>query len=693
MTHGNQFTGLPTSEDRRRLRYYLPAVALLLALPISKLLSVAGPVGIYSPIVAATVICAWFGGVVSALLCEASGALILFSFFARPSPLASISSYDAYEFATFLAICTFSLFFTAHIRWARDLHASERSLQLIATATNDTIWNWDVRTDQVQLSGNLHGVFGHPGTTLRTTSAWWRERIHADDAEGVWDDLQHCLARTDQVWSAEYRVRRPDGSSVLVADRGTVVRDRVGRAIRMIGGVTDITAMRNAQERLEFNSLHDALTGLSNRQSFRDRLHQTLSRKQTGDPPAAVLFVDLDRFKAVNDSLGHAVGDKLLRAVAKRIELSLRPGDLVARFGGDEFTILLEQVADVSDAIEVAKRLLQNLTNLYELEGHSFVMTASIGIALASEDAQAEDALRHADVAMYRAKAHGRARYEVFESVLDARRMNLVQMESEMRKGLADGDFRLYYQPIVNLRHGKLRSVEALIRWQHRARGLLLPSEFLPLAEESGLIVELGSWVLETACRDLSHWRKVLPLAHDLSVSVNIAHKQFADRQLAARVQSCLERDSLSGDALVLELTENIILDSSDVAVKRMKAFRELGIRFAVDDFGKGHSSLARVHELPISILKIDGSFVKELSNGRPALVNAIVALAHELELDVTAECIETPAQAVHLRRLDCTAGQGKLFSGPLEADSFLDLARSDPHWHFDDNRASGAFA
>jgi EAL domain-containing protein (putative c-di-GMP-specific phosphodiesterase class I) len=230
-----------------------------------------------------------------------------------------------------------------------------------------------------------------------------------------------------------------------------------------------------------------------------------------------------------------------------------------------------------------------------------------------------------------------------------------------------------------------------LIRWQHRSRGLLLPGEFLHVAEESGLIVELGKWVLETACGHLSLWRSATPATQDLSVSVNIAQKQFSDQKLMVWVRSYLERNGLPGGALILELTENIILDSSAAAAERMLDFRKMGIRFAVDDFGKGHSSLARVHDLPISILKVDGSFVKEISKGRPALVNAIVALAHELKLDVTAECVETDAQAEHLRRIDCTAGQGKLFSAAMDADSLLALTRSDRHWHFNDNIASGA--
>lgn len=677
-------------KPRAVVTYSLSLASLLLALPISKLLDNFGPLGIYMPLLFVVVLCAWYGGVGPALLCQLCGALIAFGFLARPVATGPATRTQLYDLLGFVVVGELGLFFAAYIRGTGDLRTNANNLQLIATASNDVLWRWDISSDRISLTGNLNAIFGHSGRAIEKRSAWWRELIHREDSEAAWDDLNGLLNSATNTWAREYRIRKSDGSHLLVATRGTVVRNRAGKALQMIGGLSDITAIHEAQDRLAFEALYDAVTGLPSRQYFRDRLQQTISTLPEDWSRSAVLFLDLDRFKTVNDSLGHAIGDKLLRAVSKRIELCLRTGEMAARFGGDEFTVLVGRVANAGDAIQVAERLQRCLAAPFELEGHTVVITASIGIALGKKGTQAEDILRHADVAMYRAKAQGRARCEVFASDLDAARMNLVQLESEIRKGIAEGEFLLYYQPIVDLRTGRLSGVEALVRWRHPRRGLLPPVEFVPIAEESGLIRQLGNWVIWTACAQLNAWRIAFPPADRLYVNVNIAEKQFMDPELPALLQSCLRRNNLDGTNLVLELTENAILGDTADAARRMYALGETGVRFALDDFGKGHSSLARLHALPIAILKVDCAFIQAIAEGRPALTDAIVALGHELNLTVTAECVETREQVRHLCALNCNTAQGNFFAPPTDPASFLDLMRSRTHWLLDSGHASG---
>lgn len=670
--------------------YLLTALSLLLAILVSKLLEGLGPFGLYSPLLIAAVLCAWYGGIGPALACQLGGAIAAFCLIGCPKTLDPVSLMQLYGLAGFVVFGTLCLSLTACLRWTRDLKTAAEYLQLLATTTNDAVWQWDISADRLSLTGNLGALFDHPGPVMETTSMWWRELLHPESSEAAWDDLNRLLETPTNIWSREYRLRRHDGVELLVAARGTVIRDRSRKAIRLIGGLSDVTAVRQAQERLAFEALHDPVTGLPNRQCFRDYLQLVLANMLEGEPPCAVLFLDLDRFKNVNDSFGHAVGDKLLRAVSKRLQLCLGNDGLAARFGGDEFTILVPTLRNPSEVRQIAAQILETLAAPYELEGHTFVMTASIGIALGRKDAAPEDILRHADVAMYRAKAHGRARSEIFESDLDAPRMNLIQLESEIRKGIAENEFELHYQPIVDLRSGELRGVEALVRWRHPRRGLLLPVEFVPVAEESGLIRQLGKWVLETACSDLRTWFDEIPPARNLYVNVNVAEKQFLNPEFADFVQSCLLRHGLDGTALVLELTENIMLGDVIEAATRMEILRDSGIRFALDDFGKGHSSLARLHELPISILKVDCAFIQAISEGRPFLADAIVALGHELHLDITAECVETRSQVEHLCRIDCTNAQGNFFARPMEGKELMGLIRSEKRWSLDYAHVSG---
>ena len=530
--------------------------------------------------------------------------------------------------------------------------------------------------------GNLRRWIGEGGGRFESNSGWLYEHIHPNDLPVLRGRLNDFLEGSQSSWHEQFRFRQPDGFYAVVASRGTVIRNKAGRATNMIGGLTDITALHIAQEQLAFDAMHDELTRLPNRRFFRDRLARVLSGKAANPLPVAVLFVDLDRFKAVNDSLGHTAGDYLLQAVSERMRNSLEPGELVARFGADEFTVLIENASSVTDATRVAERIHSCLAAPFELGEHSVVVTASIGIALARADATPDELLQHADVAMYRAKARGPATFEVFESGRDAPRMRLVQLESEIRRAMLKEEFRVYYQPIVTLPSGQVRGVEALIRWQHPERGLLPPAEFLSTAEECGAIVELGNWVLKTACRDLSRWRTAERSAQRLYISVNLARQQMLEPELSVLAATCLKQNGLTTNDLVLEVTEDVMFENNEAAATQMREWRDMGLRFALDDFGKGYSSLARVHELPISILKVDGSFVEAISQGRPALADAAVALARTLDLEIVAEYVETESQAAYLSRAGYTAAQGHYFSAPLAAERLLRWMSSQARLH-----------
>ncbi len=464
----------PRAERSQRFRYGLALAVTAVAVWAAKSMARDGHPAFYLPLTAAILFSAWYGGVGPALLSQVCGALFAFSFLARPSPFSPVTSSELYGLLLFLGIGKLTLFLTANVKWNRDLRRSEHSLKLIAAATNDCIWEWDVKSGKVARSGNLAGVFGYPARLIRDDVEWWREHLHPEAREAVWNSLQRVLSTGESRWEAEYRFQQQDGSYLLIADKATVLRDNSGNAIRVIGGMSDVTAHRQAEERLAYDALHDSLTGLPNRQFFREQLEQAL-RKTGESRRTAVLFLDLDRFKVVNDSLGHPAGDRVLRALSKRIEMALHPGELAARFGGDEFTVLLEKVQDLAEAKGAAERILKSLSFPYEFEGHSLVISASIGIALAEGAMYPEEVLRYADIAMYRAKERGRARHEVFESAVDMKSMNILQLESELRRGVAVGDFRLYYQPIVSLSTGRISGFEALLRWQHPRRGVLPP--------------------------------------------------------------------------------------------------------------------------------------------------------------------------------------------------------------------------
>ncbi|MBW4500915.1 MAG: EAL domain-containing protein [Scytonema hyalinum WJT4-NPBG1] len=448
----------------------------------------------------------------------------------------------------------------------------------------------------------------------------------------------------------------------------------------------EITERKRAEEQLLHNAFYDALTGLPNRALFMNRLGLALEQKKRHkDYLFAVLFLDLDRFKLINDSLGHLVGDQLLLEIAKRLESCLRSTDIAARFGGDEFTVLLEGIENVSNAIQVAERIQQELALPFRLNGQELSTTASIGIALSSavDYNQPEDLLRDADTAMYRAKALGRARYELFNLEMYEDAVARLQLEIALRQAIERQEFQVYYQPIVSLTSGTISGFEALLRWQRPERGLVSPTDFIPIAEETGLIVSIGYWVLHEACRQMQAWRMCDRTNSLNKISVNLSLKQFSQPDLIGQMAQILHLTGLDASYLVLEITESVIMENGNETTVAFSKLREMGIELSIDDFGTGYSSLSRLHNFPISTLKIDRSFLSPIDNNSKNLeiIETIVTLAHKLGVDVTAEGVETKEQLAFLRSLNCEYGQGYFFSHPLDSSAATALIVTDPQW------------
>jgi diguanylate cyclase (GGDEF)-like protein len=394
----------------------------------------------------------------------------------------------------------------------------------------------------------------------------------------------------------------------------------------------------------------------------------------------AVLFLDLDRFKNVNDSLGHTFGDLLLVAFAERLERTLRPVDTLARFGGDEFAILLSGITDTTDAVRVAERIHAELSLPFDLDRSSAFATASIGIALSSSGYdRPDDILRDADIAMYRAKENGKARYEMFDHDMHARAVTRLQLESDLRQAVEQKQFAVYYQPIMSLETGRLAGFEALVRWNHPRHGVVAPADFIPAAEETGLIVPIGQWVLEEACKKVREWQVSSPGHRNLSLSVNLAARQISQPDLTDRIKSALEESKLHPHSLKLELTESVVMENAEAAAQTFKQLRSLGVQLSIDDFGTGYSSLSYLHRFPLNYLKIDRSFVMRMTRDNDnAIVKTISTLAHNLGMEVIAEGIETEEQYQQLKNLGCEFGQGYLFSRPVDAEGALNLLTKD---------------
>jgi len=564
------------------------------------------------------------------------------------------------------------------------LRESEERFALAAQGSNDGLWDWNLVDNAIYFSPRWKIMLGYQESEIANRPEEWLDRIHVADRERVKDELASHQRGLTPHFESENRVQHKDGSFRWMLSRGLAVHDASGRALRMAGSQTDITG----------GKVSDALTGLPNRLLFIDRLMRLIEHtKRHKDYLFAVLFLDLDGFKMINDSLGHVIGDQLLVGVANRLEKCLRVSDTVtrieklftiARLGGDEFTILLDQVKDPSDATLIAERLMNALAAPFSLNGQKIFTSMSIGIALSTIGYDnAEDILRDADTAMYRAKSLGKARYAVFDLAMRARVIARLQLETDLRDALAREEFRNFYQPIVSLDSGRITGFEALLRWQHPTRGLLQPLDFIPVAEETGMIRELGWWNLQKACRQISAWNECRNGSPLLTISVNLSVKQFLQPDLVAEIRELLREIGIPPDTLKLEITESTVMTDPSAAVEMLLQIKSLGVQLSIDDFGTGYSSLSYLHRFPLDTLKIDRSFTKAMGQGGDSMeiLRTILPMANSLRLNVVAEGVETAEQLAILRKLRCEFAQGYYFSEPVTADQAKALLEKHPKW------------
>ncbi|HEX9945578.1 MAG TPA: EAL domain-containing protein [Thermoanaerobaculia bacterium] len=566
------------------------------------------------------------------------------------------------------------------------LRESQERYALAVNGAKDGLWDWDLKANKIYFSPRWKTMLGYDEIEIGDDPSEWFSRVHPDDLAAVNLALSAHLAGRSPDFESEHRMQHWDGTYRWVLTRGLAVRNGGGEAHRMAGSQSDITARKAAEERLLHDAFHDPLTGLPNRALFMDRLGMAIAHaKRRLSYTYAVLFIDLDRFKNINDSLGHSVGDELLVAVARRLESCLRPGDTVARLGGDEFTILLDEVADVEHAVHVAQRMNREMTQPFRIQEHEIYVTMSLGITLGAggDYDRPEDVLRDADTAMYGAKTSGKAREAIFDPDMHDRAVALLQLETDLRRAVERSEFEIHYQPIVSLTSGEIDAFEALLRWRHPRRGLLLPDSFVPVAEDTGLIVPIGWWVLREACQQFADWSALPGVRKAPAVTVNLSPKQFMQADLILRVAEILRGTGIEPESLRLEITESTLMGKAEEAIAKLQGLRELGIKVYIDDFGTGYSSLSYLHRLPVDALKIDRSFVSEMCHrqDRSEIVGTIVTLARTLRMDVAAEGIETAEQVSRLRGLACHFGQGYFFSAPVGRTAAAGLIRAGASW------------
>jgi diguanylate cyclase (GGDEF)-like protein/PAS domain S-box-containing protein len=560
------------------------------------------------------------------------------------------------------------------------LRKSEERYALAALGANDGLWDWDLTEEKAYFSPRWKSMLGWEENDISDDPAEWFQRIHPDDIDRVQMDIDAHIEGQTPHYEDEYRILHKDGNYLWMLGRGLAVRDKNGKAYRMAGSQTDITR----------GKVVDVLTGLPNRLLFMDRLARSFDRmRRNQDKTMALIFLDLDNFKLINDSLGHLLGDKLLVAIANRIESTVRSSDCVARIGrnhtvarlgGDEFIILMEDISAPVDIIRAAERISKALTQAFNVGGQELFPSASMGIALYNSSYQnPEDLLRDADTAMYRAKALGKGHFEVFDTSMRNLAIARLQLETELQHAVEREEFTAYYQPIISLAAGNIHGFEALIRWNHSARGLVLPGEFMSVAEETGLVIKIDQWVLATACQQILLWQSQFPVDPPMSINVNLSARNFFQPNVLEKYLKMLHMAEIPRNSLHLEVTESAMMPNPESAIETMLQLKALGTKIVMDDFGTGYSSLSYLHQFPLDIIKIDRSFVARIVED-DEIVRAIINLGRNLGLEVVAEGVETAEQVVKLRELGCEFAQGYFFSVPLNALEATDMCAAEYH-------------
>ena len=566
------------------------------------------------------------------------------------------------------------------LREAASHRAGERRFSALVQNASDLILICGAGGDIMYYTPSAATNWDYSGDALRTRPL--AGLVHLDDQPAFYELWQQALA-----WPALDRrceMRLQDGAEGWRHTELILTNLLQDAAVQgVVGTVRDITARKVFEQQLKQQAFYDSLTGLPNRALFQDRLAQAMGGASHRQRQVGLLFIDLDNFKLVNDSLGHLVGDVLLIEAARRLQACVQSEQTVARIGGDEFVILIPQVSGEADASWMAERIAQEFARPFTLDTRDVVVTASVGIALGDAGHEtAESLLRNADVAMYRAKSGGKGAHVVFEASMHTDALVRLELESDLRQAFERSEFYVHYQPIVTLQSGRIHGAEALVRWKHPKRGLIAPSEFIPVAEEMGLIVPLGQWVLEQACRQAALWRAEYPIDGAVTMGVNLSPRQFQQPNLVENVERALHKAGLAPESLKLEITEGVAMRDAEATIVTLGRLKQLGLQLAIDDFGTGYSSLAYLKRLPLDILKIDRSFVTGAGENEEdtAIVRAIISLAQSLNLTVTAEGIETDSQAILMRSWGCERGQGYYWSRPVEAELFGRMLAAEEH-------------
>jgi len=555
----------------------------------------------------------------------------------------------------------------------KRLSESEERYALAVRGANDGLWDWNLTTDKIYLSPRWKQILGYEEDDIGNEPAEWLERVHPDSQQEVKMKIDaHFQGRTPH-FESEHRLCHKDNTYRWVLARGLALFDETGSAYRMAGSHTEITGRKEAENQLRHDAFYDSLTDLPNRALFLDRLGSAIFRNQR-NPSAkfGILFLDLDHFKLINDSLGHNVGDVLLQEIGRRLGKSMRATDTVARLGGDEFGILLENIDDIRDATQTADRIQNLLSQPIDLLGTETITSASIGIMMNAPGYNTPDEyLRDADIAMYRAKARGKARYEIFDQTMRDYIMLRLELETDLRLAIEQQELTLHYQPIISLENQKIMGFESLLRWSHLEKGDISPTVFIPIAEETGLILPLGDWVLQNATKQLCFWQSQIPAASELQISVNLSGKQLVHPDLVEQIENAIQQNSLQPNCLNLEVTESDIINDTETAATVLKEIKQLGAGTQMDDFGTGYSSLSYLHQFPFDVIKIDRSFVMGMTQDKSkvSLIKTIILMAKELKKKVIAEGIETLEEMEILRELGCEYGQGFYISPAISAE------------------------
>lgn len=556
----------------------------------------------------------------------------------------------------------------------KRLKESEERYALASRASNGGIWDWNLKNSQVYYSPRWADMLGLDDKNLSGAPEEWFDRLHPDDRQPTTDALSAHLSGNTPVFECEYRILHQDGGYRWMQCRGMALFNPQQVPWRIAGSQVDISDRKHFEQELLRRALHDELTGLHNRAFFIDRLNEVLQQiRRTPARQAIILFLDLDHFKFYNDSFGHGWGDEILIQLAQRLKNSLHLSDTIARFGGDEFAILLDRVHDLHVAKQIVQRILDQVCIPFFIHGEEVFVTASLGFLVINSSYQSPEAiLRDVDIAMYSAKNKGRARYEIFQNEMREKTLLRLDKAIELRKALDKGELAVYYQPIFALPNRNLVGFEALVRWLHPVKGLVLPGEFIPIAEETRLIIPLGEWVLKTACSQAKIWNQVS--RKPLKISVNVSVNQLVDEHFVEMVENCLKENDLPAQLLELEITESMAIDYVDITFRCLERLQALGVNVAIDDFGRGYSSMDLLKRFRAKTLKIDRSFVSEMSADDLVIVSTMIQMAHRLRLKTTAEGVETVGQFQDLVKLACDQVQGFFLGEVLSPDLYQKL-------------------